>query len=94
MSSRPGCLLYNPRNRTQEVGHLDCVPFRRPTRDERKNGTDLTSKHVTPLSPTLRIFVTSHLSVVHLQTKARRGDDFVRVLGGTTFTSVYSTFSS
>lgn len=53
-----------------------------------RDATDLTSKHVTPLSPTLRNLVTSHVSVFHLHTKARRRDDFVRVLGGTALTRV------
>lgn len=58
------------------------------------NATYLASKQVSPLSLTLRTLVTCHVSVSHLHTKARRGDDFVRVRGGTVFKTVYKTFSS
>ncbi len=46
------------------------------------------SKQVTPRSLTWRVFVTFQVSVFHLQTKARLGDDFVRVRGGTVFETV------
>ena len=54
----------------------------------------MTSKQVAPRSPICRVLVTDHVSVFHLQTKARRGEDFVRVRGGTAFEMVYKTFSS
>lgn len=43
------------------------------------------SKQVTPRSLTWRVLVTFQVSVLHLQTNARLGDDFVRVRGGTVF---------
>ena len=49
---------------------------------------------MTPRSLTWRVFTVFQVSVFHLTTKARRGDDFVRVFGGTLFDTVYNVLSS
>lgn len=52
------------------------------------------SKQVAPRSLIWRVFATVHVSVFHLHTKARLGDDFARVRGALAFEMLYKTFSS
>lgn len=59
-----------------------------------QDDTNLTSKQVTPRSLICRTLVTFQVSVFHLHTKARRGEDFVRVRGGVVLEMVYRVFSS
>ncbi len=84
----------DPKSRTRATCHRGCRKGEIHSKPRSRLHTDLISKQVTPRSLTWRTFVTFQVSVSHLQTKARRGDDLVRVRGGTVFETEYTVFSS